>query len=109
MFLVQFPAKTLKSSHNPDRLAKCMPGDNRSLIYFKNGSNIWLDPADTNYRIFTLTDDLKLAKFPLEKYRSINFDSLKNTPNAKYTFELEVINKKIKTREDIEEILSNSK
>ena len=83
-----------------------MPGDNRSLISVINGGQIWLDPVDTNYRIFTLTDDLKIAIFPKEKYKSINFDSLRNTDETEYTFELNVINKEIKNRKDIEDILN---
>ncbi|MFC2086157.1 hypothetical protein ACFLQ9_00395 [Bacteroidota bacterium] len=70
----------------------CIPGDNQSKIDINlsfDDTKIWLDPEDKNYRIFTVLPDFRIAVFPIDEYRSIDFDSLRNAPNKEYTFNLE--------------------
>ncbi|MEA3316755.1 MAG: hypothetical protein U9R54_02235 [Bacteroidota bacterium] len=83
----------------------CILEDIKSLVKVYNGDNIWLNPIDTNYRIFTITEDLNVAIFPIEKYNNINFDSLRTVENKTFTFKLNVIDKEIKTKKDLKEIL----
>jgi len=51
-----------------------------------------------------LPDD-RLGMYPIEKYRSLNFDSLRKVKSPEVELMIEPIGKKIKSREQLERIL----
>ncbi len=84
-----------------------LPGNNKSLIKLnkKNWKEIWLDAQDTNFRIITVLPGNKLGLYPLENYRSLNFDSLRKMEHPRITFTLNPVKKEISTGEDLEQLL----
>jgi len=85
----------------------CLPGNNRTVIKLTphNWEKVWLDEADENFRFITVLPGNELGMFPLEKYRALNFDSLRKAENPEVNFTLEPVGKKIKSRKQLEELL----
>jgi hypothetical protein len=85
----------------------CMPGDNKTLVKLKkrNWDKMWLNPSDTNYRIYTVLPENKIALFPVEAYRKLDFEKLAQAENPSYTFTLEVQDETIDSKETLKDLL----
>jgi hypothetical protein len=85
----------------------CLPGNNKTVIKLNPGNweNLRLDAEDENFRLITVLPGSKLGMYPLEEYRSLNFDSLRRTDNPEVTFKLEPFGDKITDRKQLEELL----
>jgi hypothetical protein len=85
----------------------CLPGNNKTVINLtpRNWDRLWLDARDTNFRLITVLPGNRLGMYPLEKYRTLNFDSLRMAENPEITFELEPLSGTIGSRKKLAELL----
>jgi len=85
----------------------CLPGNNETVIKLRpeNWDKVWLDAEDENFRLITVLPGNKLGMFPLEQYRSLNFDSLKKAKNPTVNFTMEPVGKEIESKEQLEDLL----
>jgi hypothetical protein len=85
----------------------CLPGNNETVIKLRpeNWEKVWLDAEDENFRLITVLPGNKLGMFPLEEYRSLNFDSLKKAKNPTVNFTMEPVGEAIESREQLEDLL----
>ncbi len=85
----------------------CLPGNNKTLIKLNrhNWHSVMLAPADTNFRFITVLPNNRLGIYPLEKYRAMNFDSLRKVQNPRVVFTLEPMKEPVESRAQLEELL----
>ena len=85
----------------------CLPGNNETVIKLnpRNWDKIWLDAEDENYRLITVLPDNKIGMYPLDKYRSLNFDSLRKAKNPTVNFTMEPVGEEIKSRKQLKNLL----
>ncbi|GEM_PF-1754976 len=85
----------------------CLPGNNRSVvrIQVRDTNEIMLDAADDQFRLITVLPNKRIGRFPLSKYRGLNFDSLKQADEPLLDLKLKAKGPAIENRQQLKNTL----